>query len=209
MTIRNVTDKEFRKYGKIVEGIDFSYIFEILEAVPCPEKVEYAASYPPLEEPPLRDMIRDHCMGEMAIEIGYCTGRNKSLNALEYHRTSEIDVAAMDMILLLGRQEDIDEDYTYHTEKVEAFFVPAGTAVELYATTLHFAPCGLKKNNYAFKIAVILPYGTNFDLQGEQVKINQESELYFARNKWLLAHPDGGQEGAYIGLVGENITVES
>ena len=44
------------------------------------------------------------------------------------------------MILLVGRQQDITEDYTYDTDQIEAFLVPAGTAVEMYATTLHYAP---------------------------------------------------------------------
>ena len=38
--------------------------------------------------------------------------------------------------------------------------------------------------------------------------LNEEEKLYYARNKWLIAHPDGGQDGALLGLVGENITLE-
>ena len=208
MEIKKVTEKDFRKYGKIVEGIDFNPILKMLDALTCPEEVEYVASYHPMEDPAIRDRIRDHCFGEMGIEIGYCIGHNNKLNALEYHRTSEINVAAMDIILLLGSQGDIDENYQYDTANVEAFFVPAGTAVELYATTLHFAPYGLKENDYAFKTAVVLPYGTNFAKRAGHEPINKEEQLYFAKNKWLIAHPDGGQDGAYTGLVGENLTVE-
>ena len=111
------------------------------------------------------------------------------------------------MILLLGFRGDIDENNQYDTSKVEAFYVPAGTAVEMYASTLHFAPCGLKENGYAFKTAVVLPYGTNFDKKDDHGIVNREEELYFARNKWLIAHPDGGQEGAFEGLIGDNITL--
>lgn len=208
MKVKKVTDKAFRKYGKVMEGIDFSSMIDVLEDISCGEDVDYVASYQPLEELPLKDMVRDDCFGELAIEIGYCAGHNNKLNALEYHRSSEIDVAAMDMILLLGSQADIDEHYKYNTNQIEAFFVPAGTAVELYATTLHFAPCGLEKNKYAFKTAVVLPYGTNFDKRTCHEPMNKEGELYFAKNKWLLAHKDGGQEGAYVGLTGENICLE-
>ena len=49
-------------------------------------------------------------------------------------------MAASDLILLLGWQADVEEDYTYDTSKVEAFLLPKGVAVELYATTLHYAP---------------------------------------------------------------------
>ena len=55
-----------------------------------------------------------------AIQIGYCNGSNVKLNALEYHRSSEIDIAVTDLILLLGCQQDIKED-TYDTALVEAF----------------------------------------------------------------------------------------
>ena len=40
--------------------------------------------------------------GEMEIQIGYCNGHNSMLNALEYHKSSEINVAATDAVLLLG-----------------------------------------------------------------------------------------------------------
>lgn len=81
--------------------------------------------------------------GEMPVQIGYCNGHNSKLNALEYHRDSEINVAATDMILMLGLLTDVEKDHTYDTSKVKAFLVPAGTAVEVYATTLHYAPCGV------------------------------------------------------------------
>lgn len=207
MNVRKVTDKAFRKYGKIIQGVDFSQLLTRLRQIEDTESVEYVASCQPLEELSAADIVREHCFGGMEIEIGYCVGKNNQLNALEYHRSSEINLAAKDMILLLGFQGDMDENYHYDTSKVEAFFVPAGTAVEIYASTLHFAPCGLKKNGYAFKTAVVLPYGTNFPKKDNHEMINQEEKLYFARNKWLIAHPDGGQEGAFVGLLGDNITL--
>lgn len=35
-----------------------------------------------------------------------------------------------------------------------------------------------------------------------------EEKLLYAMNKWLLAHPDAGIEGAYEGLRGENICLD-
>lgn len=207
MKVKKVTDKEFRRYGKVLEGVDFSPLMTELDKIKDTEDVDYVASWRPLEDLHTADIIREHCFGGMEIEIGYCVGKNNKLNALEYHRSSEINLAAKDMILLLGFQGDIDEEYHYDSDKVEAFFVPAGTAVEMYATTLHFAPCGLKDNDYAFKTAVVLPYGTNFPKNEEHEILNEEEKMYFARNKWLIAHPDGGQEGAYVGITGENITL--
>lgn len=213
MKVKQVTDTSFRKYGKILTGIDFSEIYNVLEKMDYPEDVEYAASFGPLEEPEFRQKLSNTLYGELSVEIGYCSGHNKMLNALEYHRSSEANVAVTDIILLLGHQSDITEDFTYDTAQLEAFFVPAGTAVELYATTLHYVPIGTKENDYAFKMGVVLPFGTNFPLgvtlgaEAEKEKLPEE-KLLFSKNKWLIAHEEGGEEGAFIGLTGKNISVE-
>ena len=213
MKVKQVTDTSFRKYGKILTGIDFSEIYNVLEEMDYPEDVEYAASFGPLEEPEFRQKLSNTLYGVLYVEIGYCSGHNKMLNALEYHRSSEANVAVTDIILLLGHQSDITEDFTYDTAQLEAFFVPAGTAVELYATTLHYVPIGTKENDYAFKMGVVLPFGTNFPLgvtlgaEAEKEKLPEE-KLLFAKNKWLIAHEEGGEEGAFIGLTGKNISVE-
>ena len=213
MKVKQVTDTSFRKYGKILTGIDFSEIYNVLEEMDYPEDVEYAASVGPLEEPEFRQKLSNTLYGELSVEIGYCSGHNKMLNALEYHRSSEANVAVTDIILLLGHQSDITEDFTYDTAQLEAFFVPAGTAVELYATTLHYVPIGTKENDYAFKMGVVLPFGTNFPLgvtlgaEAEKEKLPEE-KLLFAKNKWLIAHEESGEEGAFIGLTGKNISVD-
>ena len=65
-----------------------------------------------------------------------CNGKNDTLNAVEYHRSSEINIACSDLVLLLGMEQDINRpDNTYDTAQMEAFLVPQGVAVELYATT--------------------------------------------------------------------------
>ena len=213
MKVKQVTDTSFRKYGKILTGIDFSEIYNVLEEMDYPEDVEYAASFGPLEEPEFRQKLSNTLYGELSVEIGYCSGHNKMLNALEYHRSSEANVAVTDIILLLGHQSDITEDFTYDTAQLEAFFVPAGTAVELYATTLHYVPIGTKENDYAFKMGVVLPFGTNFPLgitlgaEAEKEKLPEE-KLLFAKNKWLIALEESGEEGAFIGLTGKNISVD-
>lgn len=213
MKVKQVTDTSFRKYGKILTGIDFSEIYNVLEEMDYPEDVEYAASFGSLEEPEFRQKLSNTLYGELSVEIGYCSGHNKMLNALEYHRSSEANVAVTDIILLLGHQSDITEDFTYDTAQLEAFFVPAGTAVELYATTLHYVPIGTKENDYAFKMGVVLPFGTNFPLgvtlgaEAEKEKLPEE-KLLFAKNKWLIAHEESGEEGAFIGLTGKNISVD-
>ena len=50
---------------------------------------------------------------------------------------------------------------------------------------------------------------TNTDLDGKVTEKDFEDKLLWARNKWLIAHPDASEakQGAYVGLVGENITI--
>ncbi|MCC8162832.1 MAG: DUF4867 family protein, partial [Lachnospiraceae bacterium] len=146
------------------------------------------------------------CYGELPIQIGYCNGKNYLLNALEYHRSSEINVMGTDAILLVGSQQDVTDDFTYDTSLVEAFLVPKGTAVELYATTLHYAPCSAQKSG--FQVAVVLPKDTNLPLEASHE--GWEDRLLTAKNKWLIGHPEGGlPEGSPLGLVGENLSVKA
>lgn len=204
MKILHVSDDAFRKYGKIVRGIDFGDILAAMADTPLPDDVVYAPGDPALEACPGAEAIAYSLYGGMPIQIGYCNGHNHLLNAAEYHRDSEINIAATDMILILGMEQDVSDDGTYDTGKMEAFLVPAGTMVEVYATTLHYAPCGVGGNG--FKAVIVLPKGTNTDIE-KRAGATPEDKLLFARNKWLIAHPAAGIEGAFAGLVGENLSV--
>ena len=89
---------------------------------------------------------------------------------------------------------------------MEAFLLPAGTAVEVYATSLHYAPCSVGDNG--FRCVVVLPKDTNTEIEAD-LPATWESRLMTAKNKWLIAHPESGldKDGAFVGLVGENLTV--
>lgn len=205
MEILKVTDKAFQTYGKVIQGIDVSDLLEALKETPQPDDVVYVASDEKLEACPCVEKIGYSLYGGMPIQVGYCNGNNVLLNAVEYHRDSEVNVAQTDMILILGKEQDIEEDCTYDTGKMEAFLVPAGTVIEVYATTLHYAPCNVNGNK--FRAAVILPKGTNTDVPAAQNN-TKEDKLLFARNKWLIAHEEAGIEGAFVGLKGANLSVE-
>ena len=206
--MQTVMADAFRKYGRVLP-LDLQAFSNCIGArKPVAQgQVEYEPSVPEFEQLPVFSRLRDEVFGGMPVELGHCSGWNNKLNGLEYHRSSEVDMAATDLILLLGCQQDIDwKNFTYDTAKVEAFLVPAGTAVELYATTLHFAPCSVSGKE--FRMGVALPRGTNEPLDVVPEK-NGENQLLLQRNKWLLAHKDSGldQDGAWIGLVGENIEI--
>lgn len=205
MEIKKITDAAFRKYGRVVQGIDFSDLVEAIKReTPLPDGVAYEPSIAALEATTAAKELQKRTYGELPIEIGYCNGHNYKLNAIEYHRSSEINVAATDAVLIVGMQQDITDDFTYDTAKMEAFLVPAGTAVELYATTLHYAPCSADENG--FKVGIVLPAGTNYPL--EEKHEGWEDALITAQNKWLIGHPEGGLDaGAHIGLTGKNLDI--
>ena len=205
MTVRKVADPAFKAYGRVITGYDFSGLLKAMEHTPLPEDVIYIPSLPEMEALSDAKELERGIYGQMPIQIGCCNGHNKKLNAVEYHRDSEVDIAVDDLILILGKQQDIEEDHTYDTSRMEAFLVPAGTAVEVYATTLHYAPCHVKDEG--FRCVIVLPKGTNLDMEPVDVK-DPEDRLLFARNKWLIGHAEGGLPvGAFIGLKGVNLSV--
>ncbi|HIW57937.1 MAG TPA: DUF4867 family protein [Firmicutes bacterium] len=208
MIIKSVKDKEFSQYGRVIENLDSKELLEKLrETTPAPEDaVVYVPADAGLESLPVMDVLRDNIYGGMPIQIGYCNGCNTKLNCLEYHKDSEIDIAADDIVLLVGRQQDAAGG-EYDSAKVEAFLCPKGTAVELYATTLHYAPCSAK-NGATFRVIIVLPKGTNTD-KPNITPIDDEDKRLFARNKWLIAHPDASEvsDGAVVAITGENIDI--
>ena len=206
MEVMDVRGPEFKAYGRVIEGYDVSGLMKAMESTPLPDGVVYVASVPELEALSAAKELADGIYGQMKIQVGYCNGHNRKLNALEYNRDSEVNLAVKDLILLLGKQQDISEDFTYETSKVKAFLVPAGTLIEVYATTLHYAPC--EAGDEGFRCVVVLPQGTNMELDHRPVDRCGEEKLLAARNKWLIGHEEGGlDEGAWIGLTGENISL--
>ncbi len=208
MTILPISDPAFASYGKILEGYDTQELLRTLEAAtPLPQGVEYVPSQPELEALPLTSLLASNAYGGMPIQMGWCNGHNTKLNCLEYHRDSELNCGTEDFILLLARMDDIAPDGTLDTGLVKAFRVPAGVLVEVYATTLHYAPCSAAKGA-GFRVLVALPKGTNGPRPDIQV-LNREDSMLWACNKWLLAHPESSEaaQGAPAVLRGENIDI--
>lgn len=208
MKIYSVYDPEFKAYGQIVTGYDTAELVEGLNKTTMPaEGVGYVPEEPILQNLPALQAITDKCYGGMPVELGWCNGHNTMLNCLEYHRDSEFNLGVDDFILILGLQAEIDEDGLYDTAKCKAFKVPAGVLVEVYATTLHYAPCHTDPAK-GFKVMVALPYGTNTEKPCFEAT-SREDTLMTAKNKWLLAHPDSSEAkgGAVIGLKGINLDI--
>ena len=209
MKIESVYDASFKPYGQVLTGYNAKELVTSMEAIPLPETgVAYETSIASLETNAIFGQLQNNAYGGMPIQIGMCWGRNTKLNCLEYHRDSEVNIGAGDFILLLARQDQI-ENGVLDTADVCAFHVPAGVAVEVCATTLHYAPCHVDGAK-GFRVAVALPRGTN-EARPVLTPLNAEDDRLWAKNKWLLAHPDSGEagQGAWVGLTGENIDIKN
>ncbi len=207
MKIYSVTDPEFKPYGQILEGYDTEELCAAMAAIPQPEGVSYEPGIESLEACAIFSDLSDRAYGGMPIQLGMCWGHNTKLNCLEYHRDSEVNIGWKDFILLLAKQDEII-DGVLDTAKVKAFRVPAGLPVEVYATTLHYAPCHTCPN-CGFRVAVVLPKGTN-TAKPDYTPASEEDKWMTARNKWLLAHPESAEakNGAHVGLTGVNIDIK-
>lgn len=209
LSIFHVHEDAFREFGKIKNKCDFNELIPFMDETAIPDEGNvYIASVKTMEQTEVKRKLEETVYGGMRIQIGYCNGSNSLLNGLEYHKGSEINIAVTDLILLLGKVQDINNNQ-YRSEKAAAFFIPKGTAVELYQTTLHFAPCKVTEDG--FKCVVILQEGTNTPLEGIEKKHTEEDELLFMKNKWLLVHPERKsmiEKGATAGIKGDNIKVK-
>lgn len=208
MPVLPVESGEFRTYGRIVEGFDFSAAAAYLEEnTPIPAEGNiYTASVPELEALPVITETARRLYGGMPIQAGFCNGRNSTFNGFEYHKGSEINLAVTDLALALGHRWDIRDGY-FRSDAAEVFFVKKGTAIELYETTLHLSP--LRVRDEGFRAMVVLPRGTNTPLDGDgrAAPWDSEEKLLLMRNKWILAHPQREvliRQGAFPGLLGEN-----
>lgn len=207
MKVYKVTDQEFARYGQVMTGYDLKAFLDSLSGLEIPDEgIVYEPSVEALEKHDIYSEMRDRGFGGMPIQIGYVGGNNKTLNCLEYHKSSEFNIALDDVVLVLGTQPEI-RDGKFDTALCQAFLVPAGCGVELFATTLHYAPMNVGDAGY--RVACVLPRGTNYE-KPSIAEVNDEAKMCAGSNKWLMAHKDSGEasQGKYIGLIGDNITFD-
>lgn len=209
MEILPVTDRRFAEYGRVWEDTDPKVVAAIASALeektPLPEATDYVPDDPAISGLPEAKALAPALFGGLATEFGWCNGHNSHLGCLEYHRSSEFNLGTRDFVLLLAKEGQI-EDGWLDTDRVVAFRVPARTLVEVYATTLHYAPCQVDEGG--FRVLVSLPEGTNTELPAS-VPHEGDAGLLWASNKWLLAHPASpeAKAGAHVGLDGAGIVL--
>ena len=207
MKIIPVGDSKFDIYGKVVKGYNLTPVIDELLKTEKPDNaVVYVPSNPNLEKTSLFKEFRDGIYGGMPIQFGYCNGDNLALNCLEFHRGSEVIIAADPIVLLLAFLPKMKNN-TIDVSEVEAFLMPAGSAVLLYETSLHYAPCSYDKNG--FRTVVVLPKGTNEE-KPKITAVTDDDAILWGCNKWLVAHLDAPEaaSGAKIGITGKNIVLD-
>ena len=216
--VYSVSDPRFSSYGRIVTGYDVTGLKEYMEKqTPVPEEGNiYVPSDAAMEKDSVVSLISAVIYGGMPVQAGYCNGRNDTYNGFEYHKSSEINIAVSDFMLVLGHSEDISYENGqpgYHISQAEVFYVPEGTVIEMFGNTLHLSP--LKTGDDGFRDVVILQKGVNGELEeNERLKRNEaiaagdnEAKLLLKRSKWVIAHSERKpliSQGACPGVKGEN-----
>lgn len=214
--VHEVHEPLFSTFGKILaeQGSIAGYQeLRIAVLTACAELPEHTAYTPFIQETENLETVRymkETVFGGLGIQTGCCWGMNQSLNGMEYHKSSEVLIALTDMALFLGKQQDITCE-GWDTSQAMLFLVPEGTALELFQTTLHFAPISVCSD--PFYAVIMLPKGTNLPLDRgitqDGTASDNESRYLFMKNKWLLTHQDSpaAKRGACIGITGNNLHV--
>lgn len=200
MKIYEVCDKEFVQFGRVLD-LDVDEIIAEAQKFEMPSEGSiYKASCKEFECLDIMKTVQNECFGGIPIQLGYCYGHNNMLDALEWHKCSEINIAVTDLILLLGDVRDIENGNKYNSANVKAFHLKKGQAIEVYATTLHYCPIETDKTGFGSVVGLVKD--TNTDLE-----FTPDDKLAFRTNKWIIAHKDNQRlidRGIVGGIYGEN-----
>lgn len=203
LKIHAVNSEMFKSFGRLIVNMDTA---EIEQAAQAMQPVENGSMYLPsveaFESLEIAKRIQNECFGTLPTQIGYCWGHSNFLNATEWHTSSEVNIAVTDLVLILGHVWDI-VDRRIDSSKFTAFYLPKGTVVEVYATTLHFCPCEVNQNGFGCVVA--LPVGTNVPLDGQP-----HDPLLFRQNKWIICHDENRalqERGVVPGISGINFKI--
>lgn len=204
LKIYSVFDAEFKPFGRIIGNFDAREFISAAEKIKNPDEGSlYDATLPEFEALDSSDALKKLYIGELPAQCGYCRGHSQYLNAMEWHASNEINIAVTPLVLILGKLYDM-KDNKIDSSEMTVFFVPAGTTLEVYSTTLHFCPCEVETDG--FKCVVVLPEGTNTPLDEEH-----DDKLLFRKNKWIVAHEKNSAliaRGVVPGVGGENIQIK-
>lgn len=203
-----IHDERFASYGRILASEPYKKVFQYMdEYISIPNEGNNYVAHDEQFARMFTGIDYSEVFPNKDVEYGYVCGHNQKLNALEYHKSSEINIAVTPFVLMLGLPKKM-VGQTYHSKDVEVFFVPKGTVFELHPEILHFSPC--KVEDKGFKCGVVLPYETNMHFEQRSEVVQTNDDLLFKTNKWLLCHEDFERFvslGAHVGLIGPNYEI--
>ncbi|MBI9097439.1 MAG: DUF4867 family protein [Spirochaetaceae bacterium] len=204
--ILSTDSDEIIPYGRIVEGIDFSDMCAQAISYSDREKTVYIRDLKTLRDCSSFLKVQNEIYRkEISLQTGLCYGMNNRMNGMEYHVGSEVIVAVTNLVLILGRKEEISHK-SWDSSLAKYFYLAKGSALELFGGTLHLAPC--RVSPLPFCSVIILPEGTNTPLDEET---RSDDPLLFMNNKWLICHYDSpvAEKGGFIGITGKNIAIKT
>lgn len=201
LAVLSVTDEAFAPYGRLRPDIATEEMIAEAKKLTMPEAGSaYTPSEPTLEATGASAYAAKNLFGGLVTQMGYCRGHNSDLNALEWHIGSELNIAVTPMVLFLALQSDMANGVV-DSKSVKAFYVPEGTALELYGGVMHFCPCQVEKTGFGCIVGLL--QGTNLPME-EKAK----DPVLFKTNKWLIAHNENRdliEKGIVAGICGENL----
>ena len=206
LPLYSVLDEQFAPYGRVLGGRDGALSAALDETGIPAEGNVYFGSVPELGAVPCMEDIRRIAFGGMPTQSGFCNGRGYTMDAMEYHKCSEVNYSTTGAVLLLALQSDL-KDFTMDSSSIVGFYLPPETLVEVFPGTRHFAPCRIRESG--FRCLVVLEQGVNTDLPHVDTAAPGEEKTLWMRGKWMLCHPDSPQakNGAFIGISGENLAL--
>lgn len=199
--IYTTKDYSFHEYGRCL-SLDTDEILENIERIREIPNVgtTYETDISELHEASLFNDIQENIYGKLPIQAGLVCGKNTQLTGIEFHQGSEVNIAVTDCILLLGKKEDLKHE-CYDVNKIKAFYIKRGEALEIYSTTLHYTP--LQVHQKGFALLVFLLLGTNMPIENPQGMLTK-------MNKWYITHPSQEkkiEEGCIPGLLGDMVKI--
>ena len=207
-TIYDINNDEFADFGLVYKQYDLSKVTNYMDSkieipsdhndyIPDDENIENDAA--------IKQIAADVYAG-MPISAGPSVGQSTSFSAIEFHQGSEVNITFTDVVMVLGKRQDI-HDYEYNAEEhAKLFFVPRGTVFEMYSDTLHYSPC--KVDDGGFKAIVMVLQGTNQPLPDGFKATNK---MIVKQNKFQMAHAvrkDKIAQGILPGVKGKLIDIK-
>lgn len=206
VTFHSVTEAAFQKYGRLLDYDVAQVIAELEKEAPVFSqlpKAHYTTDRKELHDHAVFAQIRRDVYGELPIQVGVVQGRNQCATGTEFHQGSEVNIAVTDCLLVLGSRQTLVSRGSIDISEMEIFFVPKGTVMEIYDTTLHYTP--IEADAQGFSLVVVLIEGTNTDIDA------QRGSMLTKKNKWYVCHASQQakiEQGAVVGLSGDLLKIE-